>query len=440
MNEIEAAARHLARARGTAVGIADTYDIEHDPDEIFAIVPMRVVGEEIIQAVGYGALAYSPAIVLEHHALSRRTHFLRPLAKALNDYLKRMIARSRCPRIYVAHPSALEVLAVMAARYENAGRNPNPNPMLRPKPLVVRLGYLCRVLKDIYHMPGQQVVIVMTEAMTRHFVTGQIPPKDGHLGALTEWIAAPLNSAGTQDRADAAALAFPAAAMLSRRADDEVEAKLQHMKKVPPAQRAVIKSRIEYLQRDAVQTEWAMLQRAHTAFWGRELGASSFPTITEENISWLSMRFKVPVRRARRAIAMSQRYELDEYLSGIHKTGLILSDRMRFERERAKGKAFVGAIVAVRKHRSNNQIDIDITAQAKIQLRPGHRVQLMGRSVIGEVRAFSATPTGHRATLSVIQGIRSVTTGGPHQWSDPVPEKRFSGKYYSAIKTALGIP
>jgi hypothetical protein len=444
MKGVVAAARLLAKARQSAVRVVGSYDIRHDPEETFAIVPMRVVGEEIIQAVGYGRLGAPPQVVVEHHALSRRTAFLIPFANALDEYLTRAVDLD-FPRIYIANAPALELLTVMAARYENAGRNLNPNPALRPSHEVVRLGYLCRLIKDIYHMPGQQIVVVMTEAIRRHFVTGQIPPKDGHLGALTEWLAAVAGATGTQARADLRALHFPAAAMLSREDDEAVESILHKIKKSKSAlTRQRLQADIEHLQAESVLAEWSMLQEAHAAFWGRDLDASVHPDITKQNTSWLKYRLEVVVARSRRAIAMSQRYEMHEYHAGLHKSALIAQDSMRFEHERVDGNAFRARISAVRKtprgvQPKDHQIDLTVDHQPNIRLRLGHRVQIVGGELVGEVRMVKRTPVGYDATLSVLAGIDSAAIGGPHRWADQVPGKPFTQKYYDKIKSVLGM-
>jgi hypothetical protein len=447
MNVVDAAARLLARARHRSVPIVDTYDIRADPeDAAFAIVPIRVVGEEVIQAVGYGRMNHAPQIVLEHHALSRRTSFLIPFAEALEDYLSET-TNDGFPRIYLPNSAALELLTIMAARYENAGRNPNPNPALRPDPRIVRLGYICRLLKDLYHMPGQQLVVVMPETIIRHFVTGQIPPKDGHLGALTVWLAASGGATNTGAEADRRALEGPAAAMLHRDADEAIESRLHRIRKAKyPAQRLHYQREIEALQRAGVEDEWQMLIDAHAAFWNRALKHSLHNEITIANVSWLRYRLGNFVPRARRAIAMSQRYELHEYHAALHHTELIALDTMRFERERANGNAFVATILAVQKtprgvNPKDHRIDLDVRHQPKIRLRVGQNVRMLGGNIGGEIRDFARTPSGYAVSLGIKGGINSIRLGGPYRWAErPAHDPSFNSKYYEKIKSVLGLP
>jgi len=447
VKSVLAAARLLASKRERSVPIADCYDVRVDPSGVFAIVPMRVVGEEVIQAVGYGDINVQPNIVVEHQALSRRTAFLEPFGEALNDYLTRTVEED-FPRIYIPHPAALEVLTILAARYERSGLNPNPNPRVQgPSPVITRLGYQCRLLKDIYHMPGQQIVVVMTEAIRRHFVSGQIPPKDGHLGALTIWLDPPAGL-DTQRIADRSALDFPAAAMLPRPHDDAVEKNLHRIRKsTDPLEQQRLQSEIENMQRLAVQSEWTLLQNAHVAFWNRKLASTLHDDITSENTSWLRYRLTTQIARARMAVPMSRRYELHEYHDGLHRVELIDHDHMRFNQERADGNAFIGSITAIRKtprgvNPKNYQIDIAVDFQPKIRLRPGRKVRLIGGSVVGEIRFFQRTPVGYDLTLNVTKGVNSLAAGGPFRWADDVPRDLHTAnsKYHQKVKQILGMP
>ena len=445
MSGPESAARLLAKKWGTSVAIVDSYDIRHDPEDAFAIVPMRVVGEEVTQAVGYGLISSPPTVVVEHHALSRRTAFLDPFAQALDAYLA-CARHGELPRIYIPNAAALELLTVMATRYEIAGKNPNPNPALRPSVHVTRLGYLLRLLKDIYHMPGQQVVIVMTETIQRHFVTGQMPPKDGHLGALTEWLAAARASTDTQLRADRRALAIPAAAMLPRDGDDEIEKLLRQLRKVPAPQKQPIIDRIEAIQEAAVRSDWEMLQEAHAAFWGRNLAPTSQMTVADHNIRWLGFRLGTNVQRSRRAIALSKRYEAHEFLASAHKNELIANDTMRFEHERADGRAFVGTIATIRRAVRNvspSQLDLAVDHQPNIRLRLGQRIQTVGNDIVGEVQSVTRTGTGYDVVLTIISGVKKAVGGARHRWAAPLVKEhiyRRGSDPHENIKRILGMP
>ncbi len=156
MKTVEAAARLLAQARQRSVPIADTYDIRPDPrDGAFAIAPIRVVGEELVQAVGYG------------HRRPTAADRRRTQCDVAADALPRAV-RGGARRVSQAHGGLripahlhcrtrrrLSLLTVMAYRYENAGPKPQPRSRATgPAPQILRLGYLLRLIKEIYHMPG----------------------------------------------------------------------------------------------------------------------------------------------------------------------------------------------------------------------------------------------------------------------------------------------
>jgi len=351
------------------------------------------------------------------------------------------------PRIYIANPAGLELLTVMAYRYENADRNRNPDARYKPAPQILRLGYLLRLIKEIYHMPGQQIVVVMTEKIKQHFVTGQIPPKDGHLGALTMWLSAPPGSTTTHADADRWALEQPAAAMLTRDGDEFVEHRLHRIRKAKSAaEKLRCKTEIEAVQRAGVAAEWRVLEAAHAAFWGRALQHRSYADLTSENVSWLKYRLDNYVLRGRRAISMSKRYELHEYHASLHRAELLANDNMRFEQERASGNAFVASISAVRTtprgiNPKDHRIELEIQHQPKIRLRKGQHVQIIGGKYGGEIREFARTPSGYRASVRITDGIKSVTLGGPYRWGErSSAEPSFNMAYYSKIKSVLGLP
>lgn len=447
MKTLDAAARLLAYSRQSSIAIANTYDIRRDPTEgAFAIVPLRIVGEELIQAAGFGIIGQQPQIVVEHNAMSRQTHFLVPFAKALENYLKRMVDDG-FPRIYLPNPAALELLTIMAYRYENADRNPSPDPRYKAAPEVIRLGYLLRLLKEIYHTPGQQIVVIMSEKITQHFVTGQIPPKDGHLGALTVWLAAPTGATTTAADADRLALEQPASAMLTRSGDEFVENRLHRIRKAKTsAEELHYKDEIEQCQRSGVIAEWTMLANAHTAFWHRNLHDCAYNDLVAENTSWLKYRLDNYVHRARRAIPMSQLYEQYEHLAGLHREELLTNDDMRFEQERAGGDAFVASITGVRKtprgvNPKDHRVELEVQSQPKIRLRQGQKIQIVGGGYDGEIRDFTRTATGYKVSVRITGGINSIHPGGPFRWverssSDP----SFNAAYYAKIKKVLGLP
>ena len=114
------------------------FEILPDERPAFAIAPIHVVAEELIQAVAYGNVDDEPSIVVEHHPLSRRSAFLEPFAVALEEYLQASVEQGS-GRIYLPHESAIESLALLGARFEtNAEASPVVSSAWLPLPSIVR--------------------------------------------------------------------------------------------------------------------------------------------------------------------------------------------------------------------------------------------------------------------------------------------------------------
>src|SRR5262249_140749 len=133
-------------------------------------------------------------------------------AAGLDGYITTALQENRLPRIWLPYEGALRQLDLLGHRYRN---NQRATDSLR------RMGAQCRALMEEYQHEGQQRVVVAAEIIRRQLVTGQSPAEDAHLAALLAWI----EEAGGDPATEAAARSLvPAAAMLTRTEDDEVEA------------------------------------------------------------------------------------------------------------------------------------------------------------------------------------------------------------------------
>jgi hypothetical protein len=203
------AARLLAFAERRAIPVRQTSSLSADPPAPFGISLIRVVSEQRAQAIAFGQIDTRPQIVTSWNPLSRESSNLEPFALALDAYFSGIIASGGVPRIWLASPSALELIAVMGERYRT---NPNATPALR------RMGWLCRAIAEEAEYAGQQVVAVAGSLLASHVATGQSPIEDHHLGALLAWVV-PVPGVDPVREAERRALT-PAGSMLDRAADD----------------------------------------------------------------------------------------------------------------------------------------------------------------------------------------------------------------------------
>ena len=245
------AGRTFARARGRAVPVRPTSNIDLDLEPGFAITAMRVVSEQRPQAIAFGLAGQPPSVTVAWNPLGRDAAFLEPFADALNHYMMSRVENDTTPRIWLANDATLELLDVLGHRYE---RNSQASPNLR------RMGQQCRQLALEATIEGQQVVVVATRLLQTHFVTGQSAVEDGHLGALVAWIQPPPGS-DPSTLADELAL-YPVAAMLRRDEDDRAEALRRQAKRGDRTSRDAL----EDLLATAALREWVVLMDARTAF------------------------------------------------------------------------------------------------------------------------------------------------------------------------------
>ena len=172
--------RVLARRQGWAMRVRQTTAITGDPRKVLAIAPIKMVSEEIVQAVAFGDPDGEPRIVTRWNPLSRDAGGLEVFAAALDDYVQAAVADGQLPRFWLPHKSALTLLDLLGYRYRT---NQSATDTLR------RMGWQCRAIAEEATYQGQQAVVVATDLLRAHVVTGQAPVKDGHLGAMLAWVA-----------------------------------------------------------------------------------------------------------------------------------------------------------------------------------------------------------------------------------------------------------
>src|SRR5262249_14683732 len=104
---------------------------------------------------------------------------LAPFAAWLTSAIEGPVGSARLPRLWLPHGATLDCLDVLGRRFET---NQSATADLR------RMGALCRLLAEEARFDGQQVVPVARDGLEEHFITGQMPIEDHHLGARLAWI------------------------------------------------------------------------------------------------------------------------------------------------------------------------------------------------------------------------------------------------------------
>ncbi|MBD5657266.1 MAG: hypothetical protein IAI50_19115 [Candidatus Eremiobacteraeota bacterium] len=385
------------RAR-RAMPLTQTYRIAPDPAESFAIAPLRVVAEDFIQVVAFGNPDDAPMIVHEAMPLSRATAFLEPLSDALDEYIRRAVDQGGV-RIYLPHRNALEMLTLMAPRFEH---NKEASAKIR------RLGYLARILRELAYMPGQQVVVVMSDALRGHAVSGSSPIKDAQLRYMVTWMNPPPG-VDVEVAADEAALS-PAAGMLYFKDDESIE-DLRHRLKSKKGDAMALRSEIERIQDRNALAEWQVLTQARDALWGMQLSAQ--PRLTElaqQNLDYLRRALDGNTGSAKYAHPMARLYEDFGAAFTVAQAASIEADDRAFEAEVQKGKCIRGRIdgrhLPSGPNRKPQHFTI-VSEQRVLRLREGMKLRLRNAGVLFSVSGYERYVDGtSRIEVSVLKGVR----------------------------------
>src|SRR5580658_7287539 len=137
-------ARILASREGRAIPIRRTSSLLEDPPSVFAIAPIKMVSEEIIQAVAFGDPTREPRLITRWNPLSREAGDLEPLAVALDDYVTSALEEQALPRIWLPHKSALTLIELLGHRYRT---NQGATERLQ------RMGALCWAIAEEQRFP-----------------------------------------------------------------------------------------------------------------------------------------------------------------------------------------------------------------------------------------------------------------------------------------------
>ncbi len=413
---LDITARLLARRAGRAVRIRDTSGLESDPDPVFGIAPIRLVGEQQIQAVAFGALGDAPKVAARWNPLNRELDRLAPLAYELNQYLMTAISAGRLPRIWLPHRAALDVLDLLGHRLR---RNVNATVELR------RLGAQCYALALEATFPGQQVVVVASELLNMHVVTGQLPIEDHHLGSLLAWINPPVGCDVMVEAHDRSLR--PAAAMLPKDVDEQVE-ELRSIGKGDGPEAAAARARIEALLTEGAKHEWNLLIEAHAAFWSLGLPqVAGINKLVTSSFKRVQRTFRNDVSAPSRPKSLIRRLTDLEIAARIVEDIAVHGDAKVRERLRAGGRVIRGRVVAVEQPRPNFRPCTVIlrVAQPVTRLRSGTPLQTLDAQVQGRVDriADDQDSGGVRIALSLTKGVRQTThlsVGNEEDWVDTV--------------------
>lgn len=425
---IDVLARALAKQAGRALPIRETSALGPDPASAFGIAPIKLVSEEHIQAIAYGDLGGPPRILTRWNPLSRDSKDLDEFAESLDEYLVACVEQESLPRIWLPHEPALVLIDLLGHRYRN---NSTASEELR------KMGWNCHALAEEARFEGQQCVAVAADLLRDHLVTGQAPRKDSNLRSLLAWVDPP-SGVDPAAEADREAL-LPAASMLPRDADDQVERLRREAKGSTP--RALhSRARIEEILAAGASEEWDLLVLAREKFWGLGL-PSDARTAQLMDASTRRVLYAITSMHAPpgRPHSLARLLQDQEHSSELRQDVDVGGDARVRERLRRKGRVFSAQIAAIDQPTPNRHpCDITLrTSQEVLRVRRGTQLRNLAGGLVGRVTGVnSEASTGATLlTLNLKKGVRRSALpalGSETDWTDSLPfDARFimSGVY-----------
>lgn len=397
--------RVVARHAGRAVVTRTSSGMSPDPAITIGIATIKIVTEEHIQAIAFGALDEDPQVVVRLDPIGRDVADLRPFAEFLNAAVDRAVSTNNPMRIWIPHEVALEALDVLGHRYSN-------NPAATAE--IQRMGQTCRIIAREATIPGQQLVADATALLQEHCVTGMAPIEEGHLEAILAWLDPTVTEPLLESRER---IRLPASGILPNTPDFPIDDRIDRLRKEAKnangARRHALNAQITDTLRHWVLREWRLLVEGRRAFLGLGLSATGLGSLVEDSSKRVQYDLQngfYPARAPHRLAA-----ELGTLEAGRDKAELIALENdpaLREEATRAGG-VVRGTITSVHQpRRSFKPCDIDVeSGQNVIRFRLDDKIKIAGTTVKGVIRGIGRTSVGGTLiSIEITEGVRQTGT------------------------------
>ncbi|HEX5597271.1 MAG TPA: hypothetical protein VFX61_14830 [Micromonosporaceae bacterium] len=211
----------LARAEASAAGVAQriaTVRHLHLADRPLVFVPLALAGEANAPlAALVGSTVEEPTLLVVPQPRNRdqRFAFAAALGIIVASYVESLrgvaeavpVDRGRevryrytdAPQLLVPNPAGITFTRLLG-RSTRFRRTDGEHPVEASVPL---LGRWLTFFAERAEYPGSSALLAMTDALTRHWATGQSAVEDAHLAALLGWIDPPPGMTGAQAAAEA---------------------------------------------------------------------------------------------------------------------------------------------------------------------------------------------------------------------------------------------
>jgi hypothetical protein len=401
-------ARLIALVSGRSLPIRKTALLSRTQTNLIGIAPIRVAGDDRLQAVAFGPLGSPPTVVTLPDPYSP----IQPGLDWVGQFLVMHVVNPSGCQIWVPDTTSLACLAL-------EGQRSRRNPKLTSARQL--LGICCHALDRISQLPGQQVVAVATTVLATHLATGQSPEEDPHLAARLAWDDPAPGSIPAQVAAEGRLL--PGPSLLLVREDERIEQLRGGVLKGTAGPGELLE--IEQILTQAAKQAWVLLEHAHRVYSGLPLlplpGIDELEAASYRELAWL-LRFN-PAFGIHLGATRAE-FQKREFW------------RARLENLEARGDAVVrellrleGRVVAATtlrvwapKKRGQGWRILIRTSQKLLRIRRGTRLSTADGRVEATVEAMRGQSGSRLLLLRVTKGKKSATalTGTVADWCDTV--------------------
>jgi hypothetical protein len=267
---------------------------------------------------------------------------------------------------------------------------------------------------------GQQVVVVATDVLARHLITGQSPVEDEHLGARLAWDSPQPGSSPAQVAANR--FCHPGPSLLTVAEEERVE-RLRAKLRFGRGSRHDQEEILQILTRAAL-SGWDLLSQAWQVF--RHLPLPPLPGLEElEVASWqelervLDARFGFSHHLGRACLELEKRERWRARLEDLEARG----DPVVRELLRREGRVVSGTVLRIDKPWL-----ILATTQPVLRLRPGTRLTTADARIETVVETIHAQPNRTLVLVRVTRGLRALGALAPGWRADWFDTVTYSGK------------
>lgn len=443
-DEIELVAKMIAWSEGRAVPNATQRSVAVR-DDAWALSTIALAGHDhTVHAVALGPLGAEPdvRVLVEPRPWASLREMLHWIAARLVPWFDDCTQREVFPQLWVPSEGVAEHLELLADLHRFSSDD-----TLRA------LGRCLAHLTERRPVEGQQSLVVATDALARHWVTGQSPEDDRHLGKQLAWID-PSEGVTLAD-----ALAAAEGTLAGNKTDPELDREVIH-----PALESLAEARHkgssgdprqERAVRDAldplVRATWSETARAARVLAG---GVPPMPSLGEMVLRerevfahWCAGNEKaipMPLRDGPKAAAfrLVTREDAIEQLDAAR----VHEDAVAQARATAEGRVVEGTVrdLVVAKDGRATRVEFALTTtQALLRVRPGDSLCWLDDPRM-EVAVSSVVRAGGHTTLRVrmTAGMRALPApreGEMRLWGPKPPSWRWLLLQRKQMKARLAV-